>query len=447
MGLIDEAKNFLKLVIYDWNLNDAKKYYNKDKFCWDYCIDRNCKYGCSKGTNFLFGCSYQHSINLNDLILGKNDQKDYKKARLICLYLMNDKNYNNTNPQLFNCYATLLRFTGKSKQDYIKSEKYFLKALSMDENCISVHNNYAALLKNKLKNYDKAEYHYKQALKIDPHQPKACYNLACLLIDIKRKYCEGLIYCENCQKLDPSSSATSYLKGKVLYKLARWNEASKEWQNCLELMRKDKKLSQKNEEKIKLLSNKIAKINKGKFEQNLNLNKDVINDRQVKRPVLTQQNDEKNKPKKNKNEENKDEILVLLDSLANVNINTSGNSYSYNTNINKNLNKFEKLSLVDGIDNICCDLLQIGKTSDKWIDMSSLQKDISNVVNKLKSIRARCERSDDVNVNQTDDRVNPMSNTLARWKNVKEKIEANAKCDDYGNTNGQLLSLLADINK
>ena len=98
-----------------------------------------------------------------------NKQQDYKMAQLMCLYLMYKKEYNETNAELFHRYGELLRRTIKTREDCLKSEKYFLKALSINNNLGSVHNNYAILLKNNFQNYDKAEYHYKQSSKIDPN--------------------------------------------------------------------------------------------------------------------------------------------------------------------------------------------------------------------------------------------------------------------------------------
>ena len=46
MGLHDKTMNLFKLKLYNWNMNCAKRYYKCDKFCLDYCIHKNWKYGC-----------------------------------------------------------------------------------------------------------------------------------------------------------------------------------------------------------------------------------------------------------------------------------------------------------------------------------------------------------------------------------------------------------------
>ena len=166
----DEILNHFKLIIYNWNINKANKYYNNDMFCNNYCIDWDDKYGCLKQKS---KCPFEHSqkMNLSNLIFGNSKQKpDYKMCQCLCLYLMYTKIYNDKNSQLFQYYGYLLYLTGISMQDYLKSEKYLLKSLNIDNNNGNAHNNYALLLNEKLNNYDKAEYHYKQSLKIDPIQ-------------------------------------------------------------------------------------------------------------------------------------------------------------------------------------------------------------------------------------------------------------------------------------
>ena len=97
-GYNDEILNQFKLIIYDWNINNVKKYYNSDSFCLDYCIDNNYKYGCTKQDN---QCPFEHSqtFNLENLVFGNSQhvEQDYKRAKILCLYLMNKKIYNHKN--------------------------------------------------------------------------------------------------------------------------------------------------------------------------------------------------------------------------------------------------------------------------------------------------------------------------------------------------------------
>ena len=68
--------------------------------------------------------------------------------------------------------------TGTASKDYNRDEKYYLRALKIDNKYGKAHNNYAALLEYKLHNNNLAEYHYKQWLKCDPDVPGRNYNFA-----------------------------------------------------------------------------------------------------------------------------------------------------------------------------------------------------------------------------------------------------------------------------
>ena len=203
-GFKDEIMNFFKLKLSNWNINDAIKYYKYDKFCLDYCIAQNYQYGCRKNH-----CQYQHSISLEDLVFGSSQQKrdlEYKKAEFLCLYFMHKKMYNDNNPALFNAYALILYMTGKSRQDYLKSEKYFLKSLTIDNTYHSAHNSYGVLLEEKLENYDKAEYHYNQALIINPNNAMGHAHFAYFLIFKRQKYEFALFHSQKACKFKPNLS-------------------------------------------------------------------------------------------------------------------------------------------------------------------------------------------------------------------------------------------------
>ena len=191
MGFEDEKMNLFKLKLYNWNVNDATKYYQNDIFCHKYCICKNYKYGCANKQ-----CRYQHSISTRDLVFGDAQQRNYKHGELLCLYLMYKKVYNDSNPELFNAYGWILYITGKSQQDFLKSEKYYLKALAIDNNYYAAHNNYASLLLNKLQNYDKAQYHFIQSLKIEPNDAISHANFAKFLIETKHQYEAALSHCK-----------------------------------------------------------------------------------------------------------------------------------------------------------------------------------------------------------------------------------------------------------
>ena len=232
--------NQFELMIYKWNLNDAIKYYKNDSFCDHFCIWKNWKYGCKNKNKCPFG---SHSINVHDLIWpGNNKSKDFKTGKLLCLYLMYQNVYNDKNPMLFNCYAVVLE---KGEEEYIKSEKYYLKALSLDNynEMANIHGNYALLLREKLKNYDKAEYHYKQGLKIDSNDAIQNINFGSFLMEVQKKYDEGLTYCEKACGLEPNNSYSHFWKGYVLFYLNRFDESIDEYLLSLKLNATDHRMS------------------------------------------------------------------------------------------------------------------------------------------------------------------------------------------------------------
>ena len=237
-GYNDEKLNQFKLMIYNWNINNVIEYYNNDSFCCHYCIGKRYKYGCAKRQN---QCPFAHSktMNLYNLIFGNsNVQPDYQMAKLLCLYLMSKKVYNDNNSKLFVYYGELLRRTGTRMQDYLKCEQYFLKSLSIDNNNGYAHNNYAVLLENKLHNFDKAEYHYKKALEIDPNSAIKNYNFA-LFLNRQSKYKESLIYINKACELQPNASEKHELKGEILYNLNKYEESIDETIHALKLNEND----------------------------------------------------------------------------------------------------------------------------------------------------------------------------------------------------------------
>ena len=226
-GYNDEILNQFKLMIYNWNINNAIKYYNNDSFCHDYCIDYNFKYGCKKQDN---QCPFKHSqtFNLYDLVFGHSKQQHYKRAKLLCLYLMNKKIYNDNNSKLFMYYGELLYRTGTKVQDYLKSEQYFLKSLRIDNNNGYAHNN-----------FDKAEYHHKKAVETDPNHAIGNYNFAWFLKNIQQKHNTSLMCINKACELEPNASDCHELKGLILYLSNKFEESIDETIHALKLNEND----------------------------------------------------------------------------------------------------------------------------------------------------------------------------------------------------------------
>ena len=378
MGFQDETMNLFKLKLYNWNVNDALLYYQYDTFCLDYCIRKNKKYGCEKKQ-----CQYQHSINLDDLVYGKSQQQqqDYKQGELLCLYLIYKNIYNN-NPQLFNAYAVILMRTGKSQQDFLKSEKYYLKALEIDNNYSHAHNNYAILLKDKLNNYDKAEYHYTQSLKINPNNASNHANFAYFLIFQKKKYHLGLSHSEKACNLQPNLSWAHFVKAQSLHFLDKFDLSLKEYQKCLELNEKDKILSSR---EIKYVQKQISVLKNPMGTQNTAGKTDVENDK-------------------------------------------------------KQSETGDKLSIIEGIDEIIAQIIQIEEIIDSTnmningINKKTIKKHLSNVQNRLNYTRAKCNKIDKKDV------------AMDTYKSLKLKLDK-LNAEIQNNNKKSQLSLLIELKK
>ena len=380
LGFTDEIMNFFKLKLSGWNLNDAIKYYKNDKFCLDYCIRQKYKYGCKKKQ-----CSDKHSINLISLIYSSLKKPDFKKAELLCLYLMYKRKYNNKNAALFDYYAWILMKTSKSQQDFLKSEKYYLKSLSIDNNCSSAHNNYAILLKNKLKNYDKAEYHYNQSLLINPNEPTKHANFALFLVYTRQKHHLGLLHSEKACQLKPNYSKGHLVKAHSLFALKRFDESLKEYQISLKLNDKDGILSsiqikEAKEQITKLTKRKILNVSASVSSQKqglpqLEMNKTVTSTVDLKmiksRHVTVHQTDDINF------DEKKQDAITTGEAI--------------------NMSKFNELSIMDAIDDIMIQLRQVeqiiennNQNNNNNNNQKNILSRLAMVQNKLASTKTKC---------------------------------------------------------
>ena len=271
LGYKDEKLNQFKLIIYDWNVDQAVKYYKDDIFCHLYCICPNNfeeykQYGCphNKPCNlnksfhrnnnltcrFHSKCLFAHIYNLESLIIGNQNQRDHCMAQLLCLYLFYLHKYDN-NPQLYDAYGLLLRKmsainTTKDKIDctstnYLQSERYFLKALEISSKFHCSYSNYAGLLRFGLNDHNKAERYYKMALNLCPNHGTANANFSSFLRTqrAKSEYQESIVYATNACNLDPYYYYGHYEKGLSLYCLGKFEESRNELKLALYLNEKD----------------------------------------------------------------------------------------------------------------------------------------------------------------------------------------------------------------
>ena len=419
MGLEDEITNLFKLKLYSWNLFEAIKYYKHDKFCLDYCIAKNYKYGCLNTH-----CPYTHSINLYDLVHGTSQQQDYDQGKLLCLYLMYKKVYNDNNPVLFNRYGWILYKTGKSQQDYLDSEKYFLKSLSIDNKYSNAHNNYAILLENKLNNYDKAEYHYNQALTMDPNDVMVHCSFAKFFMNKRHKYGLALSHIEDACKLKPNYRKARYIKAHSLCKLNRFDESLKEFETCLGLDETHGKLSpeevKRAKQEIIVLKNKIGAKGKFIFEAKYN---DKLSTRMKKRDTKLARDLNTHATVKNWNEKDDEKQSQIVDD---------------------HMLNFNQLSIIDGIDEIMAQIAQIEEIVNKNGNVKSnidshgtaIRNDLKMVQTKLRITRGKCDQL--LNLKQSEQKIDNYDSVKHKdWK-VNVLID-NLQCQlDSFNKNNRL---------
>ena len=390
-GFKDETMNLFKLKLYNWKINDAIKYYKHDNFCLVYCVDKNYKYGCLKNE-----CSYVHSINLRDLLVHSMQQRDYEKGELLCLYLMYKNIYNDNNPALFNMYAAILYYTGKSQQDYLKSERYYLKALAIDNHYHHAHNNYGVLLDEGLNNYDKAEYHYSQGLTINPNDAQAHANFADFWIEKRQKYELALSHSDKACKLEPNLSSAHYSKAESLSKLNKCDLSLKEYQTCLKLNKNDGMLYSNF---VKTAKEQIATLTS-----------------KLKIEMIPQQRE---------NEDEKSE----------ANINAS---------------KFDELSIIEGIDEIMAEIIQIeGIVDDNNFDKglkNNIKQCLSIVYKKLTSTRTKCDVTDKIKKSLTVKSEQAQDNS-SKFDCNDLRLQVEKLKEEMQSRNKSTLSMLVEVKK
>ena len=159
-------------------------------------------------------------------------------------------------------YGWILYKTGTRMQDYLKSQQYYVKSLSIDNTNGSAHNNYAVLLNDKLNNFDKAEYHFKKALAIDQNDAMGNYNFAWFLKNIQSKYNESLICINKACELEPNDSRYHELKGLILFSLNKFEESIDETIHALKLNELDGYMDEDMDDAKQLIEESINKYMK-----------------------------------------------------------------------------------------------------------------------------------------------------------------------------------------
>ena len=76
MGYNNKHLNFLKLNLYQWNIDETVQYYENDKYCWDYIVNAECfKRGRGHGDNKKCLLIHNGNMRLFQLMNNGNIQK------------------------------------------------------------------------------------------------------------------------------------------------------------------------------------------------------------------------------------------------------------------------------------------------------------------------------------------------------------------------------------
>ena len=225
--LNDETLNILKLIIYDWDINDAVTYYQTDKFCIDYFVSQNPKQDVESNCP----CKRKHKYNFYE-IWNKHRLEGYELLERITKCIL----YTNKRPNcsnLYSCYGHLLRRRIKTKEDGLECEKYFLKAISLNDKNCDAHSGYAMLLEREsfqIYNFEKAMKHYELACGVenDPNAASFCENYARSLwkrAETKEEHEKVLFYAEKTIKLNPNSDPSYLMAASALYGMQKYQQS------------------------------------------------------------------------------------------------------------------------------------------------------------------------------------------------------------------------------
>ena len=230
MGYTDTKLNFLKLNIYKWNLDDTVKFYEKDKFCWNYFIHQHCtdRRKCKK--------THDGEMTLVRLQKTASTQHDWKHILYYCEYLISTLKYLN-NAELYHLYGKAYR----KLDNFILSERLLSKSIQIDPNRAVTHNIYAMVIEAMQKNLHyrdeqvKIRIHFQKAIDLKPNYHLYWGNMASYLIDTLHQYRESLHYSKKALSLNSTDASYAYLIGEAYYYLKQWLLAKQYYEKTLKL--------------------------------------------------------------------------------------------------------------------------------------------------------------------------------------------------------------------
>ena len=219
--LTNEKLNIFKLLIYDWNIEKAVKYYLQDDFCIDHFLTE-----CNMSDQH---CLFNHKYYFFTLW---NNQYYMDFLKMMCEYLL----YTNKRPnsgRLYCFYAHTLRIKILTKQDGLRCEQYYLKAIELDPKFGDSHSGYAQLLRLQryhMYDYEKATKYAEIACNIDsdPNVHVYCQNYCRILYsdaETDADYKKALHFAQKALKFSKNEVIACKIAGLSLAHLMRYQES------------------------------------------------------------------------------------------------------------------------------------------------------------------------------------------------------------------------------
>ena len=235
-GFKDKKLNILKLVIYDWNIDETVKYYKNDKFCINHFLNE-----CKEEDESKCPSKCEHKYNFYKIwnTLTSNAFKFLERILEYILYTHKRPNSSN----LYCFYGHILREKIETKQDARECERYFLKSISLNnENC-DAHCGYGILLEREechLYNFKKAMKHYEIACSVDgdPNIAVFCHNYSKTLwrhAETVEEHEKVLFYAKKSIQHDPTAAGPYLVAALVYHLLQDYSKCAEYYEKAMQL--------------------------------------------------------------------------------------------------------------------------------------------------------------------------------------------------------------------
>ena len=245
-NLKDRTLNIFKLMIYQWDINKAVKYYHNDEFCIDHFLDQCKRIPPNNNSDILDTiatdgidsdmndgkdiCKYKHKYNFYSLW---NVDYNSQLSKLICEYLFYRGNYQ-YNANLYCFYGHLLRMRIKTEKEARQVEQLYIKAISLNPKFADAHSGYAFLLQKSgyqgVYDLEKAYKHCEISCSIesDPNVHIFCINYCNVLLNapnIDNSILEkALFYAEKGLKYKENNRSLLGRAGEILFDMKKYSQ-------------------------------------------------------------------------------------------------------------------------------------------------------------------------------------------------------------------------------